>query len=435
MDLGEEVVGARPGGEVRLLKSEGDLLEVDDPVTPLSGVISRPLFVTDLEVEKPPVTFAQRWQTELKWPTLVYAASRVGLLALAIICDVVFSGILPKSSLARELGNWDGWWYIRVATLGYPTHVSHAQTTLGFFPLYPMAMWLVSHVFMCSYVIGGLIVSLAGGLVATVLLQRLVTQWWGPEVAKKAVLLFCLFPGSIVFSMDYSEGLLIPLVVGCVLALHHRRWLVAGVLAALSTAIGPDALVVVAMCGTASLLQLWRYGWRDSEARRSLAAPLLAPVGAAAFALFLTVWTGSPFASYIAQKSGWHEATSIFAIPALIVRLINEVGPRFHWWNINLNEVVGLAGTAFLIVGLRWLWRDRVTLPVEVWVFVAGMTFLMVTSTHVPPNPRMLITAFPVVLIFAKWLSGRAWKHMTWVTGGSLILLSAMTYMGSIIRP
>ncbi|HET9091901.1 MAG TPA: mannosyltransferase family protein [Acidimicrobiales bacterium] len=426
MTVGQWLGQARPATDVDLLVSAVEPAVADRRT-------SRPLEVPGRRATGP--SRLDRWRQELAWPFLVYGSTRLALIVLAVVCDVAFGSVVPKLSISHEFGNWDGWWYIRVATLGYPTQISHAQTTLGFFPLYSMVMWLVSHLLMSSYVIGGLVVSLVGGLVATVLVQRLATDWWGPEVARKAVLVFCLFPGSVVFTMDYSEGLLIPLVAGTMLALHHRRWLLAGVLAGLATGIGPDALTVVAMCATASLVQFWRYGWRDSEARRSLVAPLLAPAGAVAFALFLKVWTGSFFASFIAQRDGWHESTSPLAIPNQLVGLAREVTSPAHLAAINLNNIVALLGTAFLVVGLRWLWRDRRTLPVEVWVYVAAMTFLMVTSAHVPPNPRLLITAFPVVLVFAKWVHGQAWRNLVYVTAASLIGLSALTFVGSVLRP
>ncbi|HLI45035.1 MAG TPA: mannosyltransferase family protein [Acidimicrobiales bacterium] len=435
MEVGRPLVAARPHGDVTLL----------DPADPEllggAGVSSKTVTapratVTELELE----TVAhpsrrEQFREELRWPLLTYGGTRLALLLLAIVCDVVFGPIVPKTSIAHEIGNWDGYWYIRVATLGYPAAVSHAQTTLGFFPLYSMVMWLVSHVTMLPYFVSGLVVSLIGGFVATVIVQRLATEWWGPDVARKAVLLFCLFPGSVVFSMDYSEGLLIPLAAGCMLALSKRRWLLAGVLAGFATAIGPDSFTLIAMCAVASLVQLRRYGWRDAEARRSLVAPLLAPAGAVAFALFLKLWTGSFLASFIAQKDGWNETTTPFAIPATIVDTVRELFAPGNISNLNLNNISGILGAAFLLVGLRWLWRDRFTIPIEVWAFVGTMTVLMCTSAHVPPNPRMLITAFPVVLIFAKWVRGRAWTRFVWAMGGALIVMSTLTYVGSVLRP
>ena len=375
------------------------------------------------------------WLDENKWPITVYTSTRVALFAFAVILDAVFGIFIHRESLSREFGNWDGWWYIRIATIGYHHSIGHVQTSLGFFPLYSMAIWLVAHALFCSYVIAGFIISTIGGLVATIQVQRLARDWWGPAVARKSVLLFCLFPGSIIFSMVYSEGILIPLVLGCLLALSHKKWVLAGVLAGVATAVGPDALTVIPMCLAASFVQLRKYGWHDTDARRSLIAPALSPFGAVAFASFLWAWTGTPFASFIAQSKGWHERTTPLAMPNQLLMLIHEIGFRLRWSRINLNIPIGLLGLVFLIVGLRWLWRDRRTVPLEAMVFTIFMSFLMVTSLHVPPTPRLLITAFPVVLIFAKRLQGRAWTRMIWITGALFFLLSAFTYVGSFIRP
>ena len=426
MSVGRELVDARPNGEPDSLKDSTEFSSLETiPAAP----------GTPLERERL-TTRLKALVVEAKWPLLCYGSTRLALLVLALLCDVLFGFVHHgTNSLSNELSNWDGRWYVRVATLGYPAHVSHAQTTLGFLPLYSMVMWLVAHVFFCSYVIAGMLISGVGGLIATVQIQRLTTKWWGGDVARKAVLFFCVFPGTIIFSMDYSEGLLIPLIAGCLLALSKRRWVLAGALAGLATGIGPDALVMVPTCAAASFVELRRRGWQDREARKSLAAPILAPFGAAAFSVFLWIWTGTPLASYIAQQDGWHEKTSPLAIPHQFAYLIGEMGFHFAFWHINLNVLIGLLGTVFLIFGLKWLWRDRRTVPLEVLVFTACMAFLVLTSWNVPPNPRMLITAFPVVVIFAKWIRDTSWTRLVWVSAFMMLLMSGLTYVGSVLRP
>jgi hypothetical protein len=391
---------------------------------------------------------------ELKWPLAVYAGTRMVLLLLAIICAAIFAGRhvqvgslivrhphVVRESLSQELANWDGWWYVHLALRGYPVHASHLQTTLGFFPLYPISIWVTAHILFCPDVVAGMVVSGIGGLVATVQVQRLTKHWWGPEVSRKAVLLFCLFPGSIIFSMVYPEGLFIPLAAGCMLALTHKRWALAGVLAGLATAIEPDALSLIPMCLAASFVQLRESGWRDRAARRSLLAPALSPLGAVAFASFLWAWTGTPFASYIAQKHGWHEKTTPFAIPTQLVDLLHEIDVHFHWFSgsgrqaFDLNRVVVLLGTVILVIGLIWLWRDRKTVPLEVLVYSAFMAVFMLTSSHVPPSPRLLLADFPVVLIYAKRMRGRIWRWAVPITGTTLLVLCGLTYVGNTLRP
>ena len=144
-------------------------------------------------------------------------------------------------------------------TTAIPSTRSDAQTTLGFFPLYPIAIWLVEPVFtlvtghdaIWSATVAG--VSSRGSAAASPRARlppgrRLV----GPASARRATILFIVFPGSVVFSMVYSEGLLLPLAAGCLFALERRRWLLAGVLAGFGTAVQPTALVLVPVCAVSA---------------------------------------------------------------------------------------------------------------------------------------------------------------------------------------
>ena len=70
----------------------------------------------------------------------VYLATRALLMLVALV-----NGTLRHHAFTHELAQWDGLWYRALANHGYPGHVVHAQSTLGFFPLYPMVLWLVSH--------------------------------------------------------------------------------------------------------------------------------------------------------------------------------------------------------------------------------------------------------------------------------------------------
>jgi Gpi18-like mannosyltransferase len=246
-----------------------------------------------------------------RWTILVYLLSRLLLIAVAIC-----AGALTHYSLAAEVGRWDGTWYAQIASSGYPMHVAHHPTTLGFFPLYPIVIWLAVHLPgpPDSVILAGVLVSGVGGLVATILVQRLATDWWGEKSGRRAALLFCFFPGSIVFSMVYAEGLLIPLAAGCLLALERRRWILAGVLAGLATAVQPDAIALVVVCAVCALVELHRRGRRDREALRSLFAPALSIAGICSFAIFLWVWTGTPFATVETQHYGWGEKVDPLAL-------------------------------------------------------------------------------------------------------------------------
>jgi hypothetical protein len=371
-----------------------------------------------------------------RWAIIVYLATRVLLLVVAIV-----NGELRHHSLLMELSWWDGQLYRQLAHHGYPGYVPHARSTLGFFPLYPLLMWPLGHAISAvtgTWVVNGLsiagvVICLIGGLFMTALVQELATGWWGERAGRRAVLLFWLFPGSVVFSMVYAEGIALPLAAGCILALQRKRWLLAGVLAGIATAAEPEAVVLVVVCAVGALLELRRRGWR---ARESLIAPLLSLTGVGAFAVFLWAHTGTPFAYTDAQRYGWNEKADLFALGHLARSLANEISfSHFNHPTINLNLVVGLAGAVFLIVTLVLLlmrWRE---VSVEAFVWTLGVSYLAVTSEFTPPNPRLLITAFPLVMVPAYYLRRRGFVLYAVVNALLLAGLSALTFVGTTLRP
>src|SRR5665213_2383705 len=157
---------------------------------------------------------SRNWLRNHRFAVQVYLSTRILLLVVAAV-----NMPLQHYGLKEELTNWDGYWYTATAQHGYPSAVLHTQTNLGFFPLYPMCIWLLHRLPFLSAAAAGVVIAEAGGLVATLLIERLANSWWGPTGARRAVIIFCVFPGSVVFSMACSEGILVPFVGGCRLAL------------------------------------------------------------------------------------------------------------------------------------------------------------------------------------------------------------------------
>ncbi len=368
-----------------------------------------------------------------RWVVLVYLGSRVLLLGVAL-----GDALLRHHRLASELAHWDGAWYIGIASSGYPDHVMHTQSTLGFFPLYPLVVSAILHLHtpLGSVVLTSVLVSGVGGLVAAVLVGELARGWWGQQASRRAVALFCFFPGSVVFSMAYAEGLAIPLAAGCILALQRRRWLTAGVLAGLATAAEPEALVLIVVCAISAGLELRRRGWGDRAARRSLLAPLLSLSGISAFACYLWAQTGTPFATLIAQHDGWGEKTDPVALIHLTSWLIGEISfTHFNDPPIDLNHLVGVVGAIVLGGSLILLFKARREISVEAITWTLGISLLALTSEYTPPNPRLLITAFPAVLVLARNIKGRAFGWLLGVNVGLLMGMSALTFVWITLRP
>ncbi len=359
---------------------------------------------------------------DLRFPVLVYLSTRVLLIGVAV-------GVAAATGhpLASTFGHWDGVWYSRLALGGYPDHPVHHPSVLGFFPLFPMTMWVLMHAFGSSAVLAGTVISGIGGLVATVLVQKLATGWWGEDSGRRAAVLFCLFPGSVVFSMVYSEGLLIPLAAGCLLALGHRRWLLAGALAGIATASAATAAALIVVCAIAAF---------RSKERRAVVAPVLSLTGIAAFAVFLWQWTGTPFASLIAQRDGWHERLDPIAIVhqgQLFASQLDKL--NFSHPVLDLNPLAAMLGTVVLVLGIALLVRPPRQVSVEALAWTVLVGALALFSEHVGSNARMLITAFPAVIVFAYRLRGRSYWALLAVNGLLLVAMSALTFTGHSLTP
>lgn len=396
--------------------------------------------------------------SRLRYSLYMYVGSRVLYLAIAAITMALVDtvgrhtglatahnwqhGLLDHSTLGTELSNWDGKWYLLTTETWYYHHVfakAGGYTTLGFMPLYPMLMWLVAHVTQIGNLGAGLAIALIGGGIGTVLIGQLAEEWWGEAAARRAIRFWCFFPGTVVFSMVYSEGFTLPLIAGSMLLLRRKRWLLAGLLAGCATGIAPAALSVVPMCAVAALQEIRARGWHDREARRALIAPLLSPLGAIGFGIFLWFWTGSPFSDYTAQHIEWSESTTPLAIPRVVIAVFRQLfvaGVGSHGpGGIDLNDVLALLGTAFLLWAFKLLWEHRAHVPLTAWVWTVCVSVLALTSAKTPPNPRMLVLTFPLVLVVGKALGEPAYRRALRCNILATLVMTPITYVGLWLRP
>jgi hypothetical protein len=196
-------------------------------------------------------------------------------------------------SLLSPLARWDAVWYLGIAHSGYSGDSS------AFFPLYPLLVraFAVSGS-PAALLVSAYAVSLASLFGALWVMHRLVALELGSEaVARLAVLLIAVFPGALWFGAPYSESLFLLLSVGAFYAARTGRWWVAGLLAALGGATRSAGLVLVV-----PLLVLW---WRSRPRRASgLAWIALAPLGLAAYSLYLALAVGDGFA-YLHLQDVW----------------------------------------------------------------------------------------------------------------------------------
>ncbi len=343
---------------------------------------------------------------------LVYLASRALVVLTMGVVAVVGGG-----SLGARIDRWDSVWYLRAVDGGYPSHLPTVNghvlaNTIAFFPGLPLIIRAVSGATGLSHFAAGVAVSSMTGLTATIGVWLLVREYAGERAADRATLLFAFFGGSFVFSMIYSEGLVITGVAFGLLALMRRRWVVAGVLGLVATAAAPIALAFVLSCGWAAFVAIRRE--RDWS---SLAAPALAPVGTIAYLLWSWQHTGTLAAFTQTERGGWHSYLSI-AYPFKII-WANLAHPITTTANPRLVFFCLLGAAAAAVIALR----DRQ--PSLLVIYGIAVAAIAMITQPVGLRPRLVLDAFPLILAVAlRYREG--WKYNVLVTG-SLAFLVAMT--------
>jgi hypothetical protein len=332
---------------------------------------------------------------------------------------------LPGSALAPisdVLASWDGIWYLRIVRQGYPRHVQEhvtyfvADARAAFFPAYPLLVRALDKALPGGDTLAALFANFVLGAIAIFLLGVIAKRLYGEQVAAKAMVLGAMFPGSFVLSFAYTEALLLVFAMGCLWCLMTKRWVAAGLLAALGTATRPNGLALVLACAVAAFLAI-----RKDRAWRSLAAPLLAPAGFIAFQLWLGHHTGEAGVWFRVQSEAWGEGAS-YGLTA-----IRKTVEAFSSPLTSSTNVITAASVMTMLLMIYFTWVRR--LPLPMLAYSAGILALMLIPNTVTARPRFLYTAFPLFISAAAFLhSDRRdwWPYVIGACSAGLVTLTAL---------
>ena len=249
----------------------------------------------------------------------------------------VSSGEYQGPRLLRGWFRYDGVWYRRIAQDGYFFRGDREISSVAFFPVYPLSMRAFHLMFGGDPAMWGVVITCVSGLVALVFFYLWCVARIGETGARFAAASLLLWPyGWFLFGAVYADAMFIALVIAAFVAIEKDRALLATALAAVATATRPVGIAVVVGLlvrklerdGVFSLPPRRdcrpkfvgaRSGGDSDEGRRpsnfrvewqSLrlhsALPLLSLAGVGAYAAYLWVDFGDPFAFSAAGRApGW----------------------------------------------------------------------------------------------------------------------------------
>jgi hypothetical protein len=352
-------------------------------------------------------TPALRAAWQVFWPTrtavllvAVFAALSFGPAAGGLAAENAIKFDTPHLThsvadpLLAPLARWDAVWYLRVAESGY----GESEARAAFFPLYPLAVRALATPFGASpaaLLIAAYAVALAAFLAALTLLHRLVVLELGRPLAGPVLLLLAVFPAALYFGAPYAESLFLALSVGAFYAARTGRWAWAGAAAGAAAATRNSGVLLIV-----PLLLIW---WSTSRPDlRDAAWLLLAPLGLAAYALFLGLAEGDAL-RFVHAHEAWHRELSWPLAGAWegFQAALDAPGDPYRVAALNL---ILFGSLVFAVVACVGVFR-RLPLAYGAWVAVS---LALPLSEPVGPQPlmslpRFLAVLFPIFMWLALW--------------------------------
>jgi len=249
------------------------------------------------------------------WAAAAFLVSRVIMLATgwAVVSGVgvravgsamydhkygVWHGFVP-ARLADPWANWDGQWFIRIASGGY--HVAHSE---AFFPLYPLVVRSARYV-TGNYVLAGTLVAWVAIALALWLLYRMVAARFDPTIAAWTVAFLSFYPAGFYLTSVYSESLFLLFSVAAFYFAERRHWALAGLAGMFSVLTRNTGLLLVVPLALVMVEQERARGWR--EWMRAVLRPrtlwlLLLPLGMGIYMGYLQWKFGQPLLFAAAQR-------------------------------------------------------------------------------------------------------------------------------------
>ena len=332
-------------------------------------------------------------------PGAVFLGVRlVGVLILAGI------GAANGRSLFPTLKSWDGEWYLRIAATGYSAlsagvdangHTA-VDTTMAFFPGYPVLIGLIGALTHLAPIAAGLLISAIAGIVAANGIARICAaegypQWTGLI----CVALFAATPMSVTLSMVYTEALFTALAVWALVGIIQRNWLLAACCCGLAGLVRPSAAVLIAVLAVALVIAVVRK--HNHPAVLLYALP--GASGLVGYYAFVVSRTDNLAGWFVLQKEGWGTAFDFGKDSAAFVwRVLTTDAPLME----TANVVTMFGAVALVVIALR----HRLSWPLA--AYGIGIVLMTIGSSGVTYSKmRLLVPAVTLLIPVAAGLARR----------------------------
>jgi hypothetical protein len=357
-------------------------------------------------------------------PILLYAASRAAVFFAARAA----TWYEKRLTFETALSGWDAGWFLRIAKFGYPNSLAEEPgggNRWAYFPGLPLIIRAVARTTGLSYEASGILCSFVIGLLATIVIWKLVEGRFDASTATKTVALLVFFPSAYVLSMSYSDGLFILASALCLILIDRQRWTWAGLAASLGCLARLWGVVLVAVCVVEAGKAVYRTrDWRP------LLAVVTAPLGLVGWVGFQWVRVGDPLAFNTAYAY-WGNEWVWFTTPFRSAWRLATSTAAWH----SAPDVMATVGLIVILAGLSLLFRAQRRLrvvPAGWWVYAIGTALLAFSNSWPTGILRYTLAVFPAFIGIA-WHLRREWVSPLVATLATMQGAIAVVAFASII--
>jgi len=348
----------------------------------------------------------------------VMAAFAAMTLAMTAVVTLSSRSVIRSAPVLTGPAWLDAWfqmdsgWYHLIATDGYFYNPGQ-QSSIAFFPTYPMAVRGLGSIIGDDQVAGSLIGVLAG-LATAVLFANWVWSRLPRAGAVTAIAVLLLYPYAFyLYGAMYGESLFMLTAIGSFMLLERRHYWLAGLVGALATA-GRPVGVAVAVGLVVRMLEM------RAEAQLAAETPHVAEVGGSADPIVSSQSTGTNDA----RRPQFRDL--VRCVPAVRWReagvLVSGLG--LVAWCVYLWEEFG-DPLAFVSVQAAPGWNQG-SGP-HTWFKVAYLG----TMVFGPVDVAIRTTAQALMCLFAVLLLRRVWRRFGWGYAAYSMVVLAIPLLGT----
>jgi hypothetical protein len=367
--------------------------------------------------------------------TVIYAAYATLSVFVVLTAPSRLGDYYPRQTLTGAFHSWfqwDGDWYLKLATDGYVQAYAEGQErAAAFFPFYPLVIRGADYVLPGGPLVAAAIISSAAMLAALTVLFRLTERELSTEAARRTLWLLVAFPTAFFLAAPFPSGLFLLLAVGSVYAMRGGRWWTAAALACLATATRSAGLLLLLPMAYEYLRQR---DFRLSRIRWNVVSFGLVPAGLGAFVLYCHLALGDALAFVHAQRF-WNRE---FSLPWTALARSAETAWRSHLVRDPINAlelgtvlVISIA-LVLSVVGPWKLRRDQLAIPL--FGFAAVGLIVLFPSMRYPAEPllsasRHMLEVFPAFMVLGLISSRPMFERAYFAIGLTLQGFLLMHYL------